>query len=150
MFAISCRHREPDDADRRVGDRSGGDDLIRLRHGDRHNSQFPFTQRSICMRPLIASVLVPNDRSAGALASRWTVGERLNEGRGHHEEVGQMRAEGLLSVILPKDRDPRFVTIRRGGALTDSDHRLLALWAASCAEHVLDRFESARPEDPGL
>jgi hypothetical protein len=51
-------------------------------------------------------------------------------------------------VILPKDRDPRFVTIRRGGTLTDSDHQLLALWAASCAEHVLDRFESARPEDP--
>src|SRR6266851_3357370 len=59
-----------------------------------------------------------------------------------------MRAGGLLGVILPKDRDPRFVTIRRGGTLTDSDHRLLALWAASCAEHVLDRFESARPEDP--
>jgi len=50
-------------------------------------------------------------------------------------------------VILPKDRDPRFVTIRRGGTLTDSDHRLLALWAASCAEHVLHLFESARPED---
>src|SRR5438874_7852004 len=59
-----------------------------------------------------------------------------------------MRAEGLLGVILPKDRDPRFVTIRRGGTLADSDHRLLALWAASCAEHVLDRFESARREDP--
>src|ERR1700680_2467223 len=59
-----------------------------------------------------------------------------------------MRAEGLLGVILPKDPDPRFVTIRRGGTLTDSDHQLLALWAASCAEHVLDRFESARPEDP--
>ena len=59
-----------------------------------------------------------------------------------------MLAEGLLSVILPKDRDPRFVTIRRGGTLTDSDHQLLAVWAASCAEHVLDRFESARPEDP--
>src|SRR5438034_4439918 len=59
-----------------------------------------------------------------------------------------MRAEGLLGVILPKDRDPRFVTIRRGGTLADSDHQLLALWAASCAEHVLDRFESARPEDP--
>src|SRR3977135_467741 len=58
-----------------------------------------------------------------------------------------MRAEGLLGVILPKDRDPRFVTIRRGGILADSDHQLLALWAASCAEHVLDRFESARPED---
>src|SRR2546423_15564904 len=58
-----------------------------------------------------------------------------------------MRAERLLGVILPKDRDPRFVTIRRGGTLADSDHQLLALWAASCAEHVLDRFESARPED---
>jgi hypothetical protein len=51
-------------------------------------------------------------------------------------------------VILPKDRDPRFVTIRRGGTLTDADHQLLALWAAACAEHVLDRFQWARPEDP--
>src|SRR3954467_7621307 len=51
-------------------------------------------------------------------------------------------------MILPKVRDPRFVTIRRGGTLSDSDHRLLALWAASCAEHVLHRFESTRPEDP--
>src|SRR5581483_5163385 len=49
---------------------------------------------------------------------------------------------------LPKVRDPRFVTIRRGGILTDADHRLLALWAASCAEHVLPLFESARPSDP--
>jgi hypothetical protein len=45
--------------------------------------------------------------------------------------VGQIRAEGLLGVILPKDRDPRFVTIRRGGTLTDSDHHILALWAAA-------------------
>jgi hypothetical protein len=51
-------------------------------------------------------------------------------------------------VILPKVRDPRLVTIRRGGTLTDSDHHLLALWAASCAEHVLPLFESAQPEDP--
>jgi Imm-5 like putative immunity protein len=51
-------------------------------------------------------------------------------------------------VILPKVRDPRFVTIRRGGTLTDADHQLLALWAAACAEHSLDFFESARPEDP--
>ena len=50
-------------------------------------------------------------------------------------------------MILPEVRDPRFVTIRRGGTLTDPDHHLLALWAASCAEHVLDLFESARPED---
>src|SRR5712692_2636008 len=59
-----------------------------------------------------------------------------------------MRAEGMLGMILPKDRDPRFVTFRRGGTLTDSGHHLLAMWAASCAEHVLDLFESARPADP--
>jgi hypothetical protein len=51
-------------------------------------------------------------------------------------------------VILSKDRDPRLVTIRRGGTLTDHEHRLLALWAAACAEHVLPLFESARPDDP--
>ncbi|MFN8534859.1 MAG: hypothetical protein U0556_15085 [Dehalococcoidia bacterium] len=51
-------------------------------------------------------------------------------------------------MILPKVRDPRFVTIRRGGTLTDADHRLLALWAALCAEHVLVFFESAKPSDP--
>jgi hypothetical protein len=51
-------------------------------------------------------------------------------------------------MILPKVRDPRFITLRRGGTLTDSDHRLLALWAATCAEHVLHLFESAQPSDP--
>jgi len=51
-------------------------------------------------------------------------------------------------MILPKERDPRFITIRRGGTLTDSDHRLLALWAATCAEHVLHLFESVEPLDP--
>ncbi|XUW99847.1 MAG: hypothetical protein TUN42_08105 [Dehalogenimonas sp.] len=50
-------------------------------------------------------------------------------------------------MILPKDRDPRFITIRRGGTLTDSDHYLLALWAANCAEHVLPFFEAERPSD---
>ncbi len=51
-------------------------------------------------------------------------------------------------MILPKDRDPRLITIRRGGTLTDSDHRLLAWWAAACAEHVLHLFEAAQPADP--
>lgn len=51
-------------------------------------------------------------------------------------------------MILPKDRDPRFITIRRGGTLTDADHRLLALWAAACAEHVLHLYESVQPSDP--
>ncbi len=51
------------------------------------------------------------------------------------------------SVILPKVRDPRFITVRRGGTLQDDDHRLLALWAAACAGHVLHHFEEARPKD---
>ncbi len=51
-------------------------------------------------------------------------------------------------MILPKIRDPRFITIRRGGTLTDADHRLLALWAATCAEHVLHHFEAVQPSDP--
>jgi hypothetical protein len=50
-------------------------------------------------------------------------------------------------MILPKIRDPRFITVRRGGSLQDDDHRLLAIWAADCAEHVLHHFERARPED---
>src|SRR5437762_9317784 len=50
-------------------------------------------------------------------------------------------------MILPKVRDPRFITVRRGGTLTDSDHHLLAVWAALCAEHVLYLFESVQPED---
>ncbi len=51
-------------------------------------------------------------------------------------------------MILPTVRDPRLITIRRGGTLTDADHRLLALWAAVCAEHVLPLFETVRPDDP--
>lgn len=39
------------------------------------------------------------------------------------------------------------ITIRRGGSLTDEDHRLLALWAADCAAHVLGYFERAVPGD---
>ncbi|MDQ2679201.1 MAG: hypothetical protein M3Y51_10700, partial [Actinomycetota bacterium] len=50
-------------------------------------------------------------------------------------------------MILPKERDPRLVTIRRGGSLTDADHRLHALWAARCAEHVLGCFEEECPSD---
>jgi len=50
-------------------------------------------------------------------------------------------------MILPKKRDPRFVTIRRGGTLLDVHHHMLALWAADCAEHVLHFFEEIQPED---
>src|SRR3977135_2293430 len=60
--------------------------------------------------------------------------------------IGQLSGQEK-EVILPKDRGPRFITIRRGGTLTDSDHRLLAFWAAACAEHVLHLFESVQPSD---
>jgi len=50
-------------------------------------------------------------------------------------------------MILPKIRDPRFITVRRGGSLLDDDHHLLAVWAADCAGHVLHHFEQARPGD---
>lgn len=50
-------------------------------------------------------------------------------------------------MILPKERDPRFITVRRGGTLSDAHHHLLALWAADCAEHVLPFFEAAQPSD---
>jgi thymidine phosphorylase len=50
-------------------------------------------------------------------------------------------------MILPKKRDPRFITMRRGGTLQDSDHQLLASWAADCAEHVLHLFEEVKPND---
>ena len=50
-------------------------------------------------------------------------------------------------MILPKERDPRFITLRRGGTLTDADHYLLAWWAAVCAEHVLHLFEAVKPSD---
>jgi hypothetical protein len=50
-------------------------------------------------------------------------------------------------VIFSKIRDPRFITVRRGGTLQDTDHHLLALWAADCAQHVLHFFEQMQPDD---
>ncbi|MFK5688470.1 putative immunity protein [Ornithinimicrobium sp. LYQ92] len=50
-------------------------------------------------------------------------------------------------MILPEVRDPRLITVRRGGLLTEEDHTLLALWAADCASHVLHLFEQQVPAD---
>lgn len=50
-------------------------------------------------------------------------------------------------MILPKLRDKRLITVRRGGTLSEADHHLLAVWAAHCAQHVLHHFEQARPGD---
>ena len=50
-------------------------------------------------------------------------------------------------MIFSKQRDPRLVTVRRGGTLQDADHHRLAVWAADCAQHVLHFFEQVRPSD---
>ena len=44
-------------------------------------------------------------------------------------------------------RNPRFVAVHRGGRLDLATHRLLASWAADCAEHVLPLFTAKYPED---
>lgn len=44
-------------------------------------------------------------------------------------------------------RDQRFKAIHRGGLLDLHRHRLLAIWAADCAEHVLSLFSQRYPQD---
>ena len=58
-----------------------------------------------------------------------------------------LEKKAVALVILPTERDPRLITVRRRGTLLDADHHLLALWAADCAEHVLHHFERVRPDD---
>lgn len=50
-------------------------------------------------------------------------------------------------MIFSEIRDPRLITVRRGGTLQDAHHHLLALWAADCAQHVLHFFEQVQPGD---
>ncbi|HZK39671.1 MAG TPA: hypothetical protein VFD23_05925 [Clostridia bacterium] len=50
-------------------------------------------------------------------------------------------------MVFNKERDLRLVTLRRGGTLQDDDHHLLAVWAADCAQHVLQLFEQAQAKD---
>jgi hypothetical protein len=42
------------------------------------------------------------------------------------------------------------VAVHRGGSLDPASHRLLACWAADCAEHVLPLFASRHPDDDRL
>jgi len=42
-----------------------------------------------------------------------------------------MTRKNELMPILPAERDPRLITMRRGGTLTDEHHRQLAEWAAT-------------------
>ncbi len=44
-------------------------------------------------------------------------------------------------------RDKRFVAAHCGGTLVLTEHRLLAAWAADCAEHLLPIFELHSSDD---
>src|SRR5262245_15680496 len=44
-------------------------------------------------------------------------------------------------------RDRRFVAVHRGGPLDVTRHRLLAAWAADCAEHVLPLLEACSSDE---
>jgi hypothetical protein len=44
-------------------------------------------------------------------------------------------------------RDRRFVAVHRGGPLDAAEHRLLAAWAADCAERLLPLFEACSSDD---
>jgi len=50
--------------------------------------------------------------------------------------------------ILPTRRDPRLITVRRGGTLPDEHHRLLMTWSIACADHVIHLFDREVPHDP--
>jgi len=56
---------------------------------------------------------------------------------------------GVVAKVSPYTgrRDPRFVAVHRGGLLDEATHRLLAAWAADCAEHVLPLFAARYPDD---
>jgi hypothetical protein len=48
----------------------------------------------------------------------------------------------------PWARHPLQSTVPTAASRGLNVSNLVALWAASCAEHVLDLFESAQPDDP--
>ena len=52
-----------------------------------------------------------------------------------------------VKITYQGSRDPRFVAVHRGGMLVPAHHRLLAVWAARCAEHVLHLFSRKYPKD---
>ncbi len=52
-----------------------------------------------------------------------------------------------MSIEYRGKRDPLFVAVHRGGLLDLTRHRLLANWAADCAEHVLSLFTAKYPDD---
>jgi hypothetical protein len=84
------------------------------------------------------------DRGAHLGPHTW---HRTPDPDGQPGELGVRQARLPPPLTRATTRDRRLITIRRGGTLADADHVLLALWAASCAEHVLHHVEAERPAD---
>jgi hypothetical protein len=94
---------------------------------------------------LLACVATPNDEGFQAYVADLTDPEL--EGLTEQEIRGLPRADGAGGFVLVADAvaqaDDEFPIL----VVDISDHRVLAIWAADCAQHVLHHFEQARPED---
>ena len=112
-------------------------DVVILLHRDRDDPESEGEADIIVAKhrngPTKDIVLPSRGTTRGSPTWPGTAGSDLERHRAHGCPPG---GDGG-AVILPENADPRLVTIRRGGTLTDADHHLLALWAATCAEHVL-------------
>jgi hypothetical protein len=71
---------------------------------------------------------------------------RSRSGRSLHS-LGSSVSRRPLGGGEPHMRDRRFAAVHRGGPLDVAGHRLLAGWAAACAEHVLSLFEECSSDD---
>ncbi len=84
----------------------------------------------------MCALLYANDRSVRGAA-----------GFAQRHRRSTIEGTGGPTVILSRVRDPRLVPSAAAGPWPMSIHRRLALWAAACADHVLDLFERARPDE---
>jgi len=103
-------------------------------------------------------------RVSGCHTRDFVAGEQVREGSqkvrsghfaAHVVEKQGSRVADFAGVVEERKgqvmRDRRFVAAHRGGPLDLERHRLLANWAAACAEHVLPLFEgSVSDERPRL
>jgi hypothetical protein len=96
----------------------------------------PDTPVHVLREPYLDPADIAGELPSGGEAVRWVAALDRAARRGKGRQV-----------IFSEIRDLRLVTVRRGGTLLDSDHRLLAVWAADCAQHVLRFFEDAQPGD---
>ena len=96
------------------------------------------------MEPPARADITSTSNSRGYRHGSCLRNNRADSGRGRPDATQVMWAVGHNGGHL---RDERFVAVHRGGPLDLDRHRLLAIWAADCAEHVLPLFTQASPND---